>query len=82
MKNIFDDEERRKEFYSDFDKQFASGVLGSKKDRYFYYALKADFSYKGGVSKLLSYDVDNKTAKIDFNGKEISVGFEEIKRIV
>lgn len=65
-------------FYNDFG--IPKGM--SNRDRYFYYFVGADFSYKGEGVKLLSYNFREGTAVVKRGDDEISVDITQIKRIL
>lgn len=52
------------------------------KDKYFYLYKNTDFSYKGNIVKLISYDLHYETAIIATNGKQTEVNLVEIRRIL
>jgi len=82
--NIFDNEDVLTEIESEFYNEFGIPNQMTKKDKYFYFKIDSDFSYKGRVVKLNSYNMDNSTCKItDTNSKihdNIDINF--IRRIL
>jgi hypothetical protein len=82
LTTIFDDDEKRKSIEKEFYTEFGVPINLSKRDKYFYYYIGSDFSYKGDGVKLIHYNFDENIATIEMNNEEIEVNLHEIKRIL
>lgn len=82
LKNIFSDSLLLSEFYDEFMFLFLKDEIGTKKDKYFYYFLESDFSYKGQICKIKRYDLEKQVADIEILGNIESVNFSDIRRIL
>lgn len=82
LKSIFDCEQKRLSIESEFLDVNGVPREMSSRDKYFYYAIKAEFSFDGKDCKLCKYDFKNGTAVISLQNIEHTVELSEIRRIL
>jgi len=83
LKNMFESKDKRQEIESKVFNEFGNPFNITKKDKYFYYFLNTDFSYKGEGVKLSSYNLDAGTAVIRYkNDTTETVDINFIRRIL
>lgn len=80
--SIFTNVAKKLDFLQKFNLEFLNGNIGTKKDKYFYYFIGSDFSFKGDVYKMLKYDFTNEIASLENESEIITVNFNQIKRIL
>ena len=80
--SIFTNVSKKLDFLQKFNLEFLNGNIGTKKDKYFYYFIGSDFSFKGDVYKMLKYDFTNENASLENESEIITVNFNQIKRIL
>ncbi len=82
LSNIFNSESKLEEITEKFYNDFGIPKNMSKRDKYFYYFIGSDFSYRGEGVKLLSYDLSVGTVDVGINGENKTVDINEVKRIL
>ncbi len=80
--SIFNSDVKREEVEKRFYNEFGNPLGLSGRDKYFYYFLGSDFSYRGRGVKLVSYDLENGKAIIKRGDDDEEVDINEIKRIL
>lgn len=80
--SIFTNSTKKLDFLQKFNLEFLNNNIGTKKDKYFYYFIGSDFSFKGDVYKMLKYDFTNEIASLENESEIITVNFNQIKRIL
>lgn len=82
LNNIFNNKEKDLEIELLFSNEIGVPQIMTKKDKYFYYYPKSEFSYSGAGCKLVKYDFESNSAEIESSSKTIIVSLDEIKRIL
>ena len=79
--SIFDDENLKRQMTDELFGEENMPLGFNKRDKYFYYFIGSDFSYKGQGHRLISYDFSDSTAIIEKNSENFSVALIQIRRI-
>lgn len=83
LHNMFNNGEILKEIENDFYDQFNNPQNLSKRDKYFYFWIGSDFSFKGRGVKLVSYDLQSLTCRVrDYKNEIIDTDLNFIRRIL
>jgi hypothetical protein len=83
LDNMFTNGEILKEIESDFYDQFGNPKELTKRDKYFYFWIGSDFSYAGRGVKLVSYDLQSLTCKVqDYKKEVLDIDLNFIRRIL
>lgn len=83
LDNMFTNGEILTEIENDFYDQFGNPTNLTKRDKYFYFWLGSDFSFKGRGVKLISYDLQSLTCKVkDYKNSIIDLDINFIRRIL
>lgn len=83
LSNMFNSVEDKKEIESKVYNEFGNPIFSSKKDKYFYYFINSDFSYRGKGVKLISYNLPDHSAVIKYKDSTTeTVDINHIRRIL
>ncbi len=82
--SIFDNEDVMRDVESEFYNEFGIPTIMTKKDKYFYFKIDSDFSYKGKAVKLNAYNLEEATCRITDSNSKIhdNIDINLIRRIL